>query len=441
MNTSKIMSVIALVGIVLTAGYADWGPIRQLTVSPDNSNMPMYGRAAVSMGDFIHVVYSDVIGGDRQVVYIRSTDRGVNWTSPALLDEMSFSYTFSIAADSGGNVHFINKRASGELWYRRSTDNGATWSNAQQITAYCDVPILLTNRQQNVYIFNIRPVSPPVLEMYRSTDGGANFTRSDVISQQGFQSICAAISGSSIHFAYAYGGMGTAQTYYLRSTDNGTTWETPTRISTSNQTVPVGIWANGNYLYLSFTIFGQTRNFRRSTDGGNTWLNEITLPVIINDIAFLPSGIAHALSLKNDDHILWFYSTNNGANWSDTVNISGPETGTRAKPQICIDRLGDLHALWTSRQTGNVEVFYRFNSLGIEETGADRSPLEYQILYPNPATNTVRVLIPGGVELYNAAGIPVARLQSGENAINRLEPGIYFAKSRQPTVKFIKLAH
>lgn len=437
-------SVVITIGLMLICGlnaYADWGAIRQLTVSPDNSNMPYTGRAVAVMGNNLHIVYSDVVGGDRKVLYLRSTDRGVSWSSPTVIDEMSYSYTFSIVADSSGNVHFINRRADGGLWYRRSTDAGATWATAQQVTAEVDVPILLTNGSQNVYILNVTPTTPPQLELYKSTDGGANWNRTDVVSQTGFQSICAATSGSAIHIAYAYGGMGNAQTYYLRSTDNGTTWDSPRQISTSSQTVPVGIWANGNYLFLSFTIFGQTRNFRRSTDGGDNWLNETTLRALINDIAFLPTGVAHALSLKEDNRVLWFYSTDHGASWSDTVKISGDAEGTRAKPQIAVDGMNDLHAFWTSRQTGNVEVFYRFNSLGIEETG-NEVPCQprAKIITPNPAYNVLRVFSTTPVALYDASGKLAAILTPGENNISNLMPGVYFVRQDETsTAKFIKL--
>lgn len=441
MKKLPIAISIGLMLICAVSTYADWGAIRQLTVSPDNSNMPYTGRAVAAMGNNLHIVYSDVVGGDRKVLYLRSTDQGTNWASPVVIDEMSYSYTFSIAADSTGNVHFINRRADGGLWYRRSTDNGATWSAPQQITAEVDIPLLLSNGPQNVYIFNVKPTSPPLLELYKSTNGGANWNRTDVVTQTGFQSICAATSGSAIHIAYAYGGMGNAQTYYLRSTDNGTTWSSPRQISTSSQTVPVGIWANGNYLYLSFTIFGQTRNFRRSTDGGANWLNETTLRALISDITFLPTGVAHALSLKDDNRVLWFYSTDNGASWSDTVKISGDAEGARAKPQIAVDGMNDLHAFWTSRQTGNVELFYRFNSLGIEENPNDiLCPPKTKLVTPNPAYNSLRVLSKTPVALYDASGKLAVILTPGENNISNLMPGVYFVRQDETnTAKFIKL--
>ena len=444
----------AMVALII-AGLAgsllayDWGwpaDPRQLTTTPDNSLLPTYGCGFANMTSRMHVVFADKQGTTRIVYYIRSSDHGVTWQSPVMIDERSGNYTFSIAADSMGNVHFVNRHFSDNgLYYRRSVDTGATWQAATQIATQTDNIVLLTNHSQNVYIVNVIPGEPSYAELYKSTSGGADWVGPISIgSARAYGGLRGCITESgTINLFYAWGiQSGDAKVYQVRSTDDGESWSPEVQVpGVPQNSSSEGAWSSGNTVFLATSTFGNPANFRRSTNGGVAWQSAQTLAFMAKSVVWTSDGTAHVVCIRNDTAVVWMKSTNGGASWTAPRSISGSESGTRSTPYIGTDDEFKLNAIWGSLESGNGEIFtaYGDTTLGIAEPGAGARVLPRLSVTPNPARGIVRLAGVSGAEVFDRDGRTVADLAEGANDVSRLEAGVYFVRSGNAVTRFVKL--
>lgn len=84
------------------------------------------------------MVWADKTPGNYEIFYNRSTDGGGNWSGLTRLTWNSDSSTHpSIAADSGTGVHVVwheEIQGTEEIFYKNSSDDGATWSGLKRLT-------------------------------------------------------------------------------------------------------------------------------------------------------------------------------------------------------------------------------------------------------------------------------------------------------------------
>ncbi|HDR00117.1 MAG TPA: exo-alpha-sialidase [candidate division WOR-3 bacterium] len=427
-----ILPAVVLV-LALAAGPAAayWQPIQQLTDATDNCNFPAIGRGLAVRDSFAHIVYANRMSEQWRLFYLRSTDRGESWDAPVMLDDALEGFTFSVAADGAGGVHFINRRPGGVLRYRRSTDNGASWLSPVTFSGGCETPLLLTDDDRHIYVIDIAGSLDAGLYLRRSTDGGENWGSPRLVaSQSGFSGLCAAATpGGRIHVAWGYGPSGESHVYHVRSTDRGESWAQVQRVSTTSRVMPWSIWTGaGDEVLLAFTRYQGPQNFRRSSDAGRNWSSETTLAVLLSAcVADTFEGI-HALGVKDETRVLYLRSASRGARWTGAVDITGPEPGTRSRPQLAIDERADLYAAWNSRQTGQVQVYLRrgVGMGGAAEPGQRRTHYPPR-LHPNPVRFSVHLDGAARARLYDRRGAEVARLGPGVNDLSRFPDGVYFA--------------
>ncbi|OYD17410.1 hypothetical protein CH330_00265 [candidate division WOR-3 bacterium JGI_Cruoil_03_51_56] len=447
----RSLVVISVIVFISGTAFAGWQTMKQLTATPNNSNLPDHGNGFSVHNEYVHIAYSDKDdGGNYKVFYLRSTDRGGTWSQRFELDERSQAYMFTIVADNSGNVHFINRHTDGALYYRRSTDNGANWLPVTHLADHTENPILLTNGAKNVYA--IDPIAPSVdaapLYITRSTNGGESWEAPMLITtQESYIGLCAAADDQNrLHIAFAYGPQGNSKVYYIRSTDNGSTWGGVSEVVSTAGSGSRGIWADRtDHVFLSFTIYTKPQNYCCSTDGGSSWEGLQSLPCVIRDIAVSSNNTPHAVAVQEDNRILYAPSVTRGLTWNDTARISTLDPGVRSKPLIEADEVPNLHAVWNGRQTGKVQLYYRkcTDPIGIEDNpmlsmlGRERKVK----LSPNPVDVTVNLHSSSPVALFDKSGAKVAVLRPGKNDVSLLRTGVYFAWSEytgQP-VKLVKL--
>jgi hypothetical protein len=92
-----------------------------------------YPRIAVS-GDYVHVIWRD--GGASLLKYCRSTDGGDTWQAVVTLNT---GVTFDVCiAASGSDVHVVWQGLSDVIKYLHSSNNGATFAAAVDLTSGSD---------------------------------------------------------------------------------------------------------------------------------------------------------------------------------------------------------------------------------------------------------------------------------------------------------------
>ncbi len=425
---------------------AEWRTIQQLTSTVDNSNLPTIGNGLAVNGAYVHIVYSAKVGTLWKLHYLRSTNRGASWATPVVLEDSVEAFTFSIAADSFGNVHLISRRPVGRLCYRKSQDNGGSWLPSREL-GIADMPVLQTDRQHHVYVIDPAASSQDAsLYIRRSTDNGTTWQSPVfVTSQGGFGGLCASATRSGrVHVAWSYGQSGDSHIYHVASADRGLTWGSVGRVTTTPRATSYGIWAGAaDEVLLSLTRYQATQNFTRSTNAGSTWSPEVTLPVLLADCAVDSLGGTHALGAKDYLHVMYLRTTDRGVTWSDTLDISGPGDFTRTRLLIEVGDRANLYAVWNSRETGTVQVFFRRGEgVGGVEEGASVPPERAALLLPNPAGRYVRLAGTAPAVIRDATGTVVAVLRPGANDISCLPDGVYFAGCIGPhrSARLIKLA-
>ena len=132
-----IKLVMVLIGslVFVATAPADWSAVRRITWTSGGSYYP---ALAIDASGYLHVVWHDDTPGNYQIYYKRSTDGGTTWSANQRLTWTSNdSITPDIAVDPPGRVHVVwhdYTPGNAEIYYKRSTDGGASWLPSQRLT-------------------------------------------------------------------------------------------------------------------------------------------------------------------------------------------------------------------------------------------------------------------------------------------------------------------
>ena len=323
------------------------------------------------------------------------------WGTDRQLSAASGDVWYNGIAANGNSVHMV--RGDGTVYYRRSLDEGATWSQETVIgsgTAFLDNPI--TVEGTNVYVIYVKVtrqvtdfVGPrPVGDVYfrRSQDNGATWDPEIQLSngQAAFR-IGITASQSKLHVAWMdYRSLNTWDIYYNRSTDGASTWNGEVKLVSGTNAVGAerpAIAAVGSNVHLTWMDARNNRNactieggfllkictdvyYKRSTDGGVSWGSDSRLS---NGTTYggrpgiSASGSAVAISYDNnfEGHgVQQFFtgSTNNGASWSQPIRLSLSPTATHSSIHISGP---SIHLGWNQETSAGGRIHYRrSNDLG-----------------------------------------------------------------------------
>src|SRR5437762_3709714 len=227
----------------------------------------------------------------------------------------------------------------GALFVRYSTDNGATWTNARQLTSGSpfirDVQITGDLATGNVYVAGINQGGGRLTTRSnltsRSTDGGNTWTNTYTgptfngpgRSSSGYFATMysnpaywrhmgwgepAALNGV-VHYVYASRNTSNGDAgnvFYIRSTDKGQTFSTPLKLNTDSTTRPQ--WQPNISVSSGGTLFAMWYDARESTscqkgntgvpcyrmwgrkslDNGATWLPDMTFSDVVSPLPGQP---------------------------------------------------------------------------------------------------------------------------------------------------------
>ncbi len=244
-------------------------------------------------------------------------------------------------ASVGSTLHFIY--GTGEIRYRRSTDEGTTWSSGTRVgagTLHLTDPIVADgNDVWVVYLDNIVNVSDWCcsrdmgnIALVRSRDGGVTWDAPIRLSTpSSAYRLSIAYAANRLHLVWMDYRSGAWDTYYRRSPDRGTTWDPEVRLAQS--TGPFGaerpqVAARGDSVHV--TIWDDRGN------NGSCKPGAYTFPKC--------PDVFHVRSL------------NGGQSWSSITNVANGGIGFAGRNDIAV--------------TGNSNVVINFNMDVVGETGS-----------------------------------------------------------------------
>ncbi|MCK9211500.1 MAG: exo-alpha-sialidase [Ignavibacteriaceae bacterium] len=200
---------------------------------------------------------------------------------------------------------------------------------------------------------------------------------------------CIAADGNVIHVVWYDGvtiGEGNWKIYYKRSTDKGLTWSENVNLS-NNVSIAYNpaIAVSGSYVHVVWydnrdAIVDADGNveeyYKRSSDGGITWGQEIRLT---NNIykSLHPSIFVSGLNV----HLVWndnrdgnyevYYknSLDGGDTWSGDLRLSNT-TGKSWAPTVAVSG-SVVHVAWYDSTAGNWEIYYKRSTDGGINWGTD----------------------------------------------------------------------
>ncbi|MCX7785306.1 MAG: T9SS type A sorting domain-containing protein [candidate division WOR-3 bacterium] len=264
----------------------DWEQDTRLT-----NNSASSGNASVAVaGSYVHCVWLDDRDGNSEVYYKRSTNGGGSWGPDTRLTNNSVATYCPSLAVSGSNVHMVcqERWEAHQIYYKRSTNNGTTWGPTTRISyiyAFADGPsIAVTGTNLHVAFWDARSGGFGRINYKRSTNNGANWTEDSAITHDriGAELPSIAVNASNIHLTWnSYRGTALRNIYYKRSTNGGVNWEDEYSLTNYSATsCAPSIAVSGLNVHI---VWQSNRDgdyeiyYRQSVDGGITWLPEIRL--------------------------------------------------------------------------------------------------------------------------------------------------------------------
>lgn len=273
----------------------------------------------------------------RVCAFTVSTDGGATWSANVSIPNSSGQFVGDPAAaiDGNGTIYavcqeYINVDAgTGNIRLMTSSDKGQTWSEIRTIQAAPDKPWVTGGVADGA-----------VFVSWLGRDAGIKRSLDQGVTWGATQSLGNIIHGTDIvtstsglvHVPYNLDSQRN-QLRYLRSTDNGETWEN-TRDLVADM---------GRFCFecspRQHPIVGAAADPTGET-------------VAITWTSTMPGG-------EGDDDVWLLYSKDGGTTWTDPLRVNDNANPSRQfQSWVAVDSCGRVHVAWTDLREGQNEVYY-----------------------------------------------------------------------------------
>jgi hypothetical protein len=381
----RILLIIAILGLFIFAqvAQAEWTPAKRLTWNAGDSEAPSIAKDS---DDTIHVVWSDDTPyaqlNNSVIYYKRSSDGGTIWSAAKRLTWTFADSAFpAIAIDADDTIHIVwSEYTAGfryEIYHKRSLDGGTTWGAAKRLTwnsGYSMLPALAIDSKNAIHIvwYDDTPGNNDIY--YRkSTDGGNTWSAARRLTWTSSNSLYPAIatdSSDTIHVVWSESTPANENSdiHYKRCTDGGVTWSAAQRLSwTTGFTLELSIAIDSKKaiqaVWYEYTTSGDREiYYKKGADGGTNWSSAKKIvwtsgysddPVTAVD----SSDTIHVVWVEYDE-LSYKKSLDGGSTWTAAQRLTWT-SGYSNRPAIAIDSTNAIHVVWQDNTPGNYEVYYK----------------------------------------------------------------------------------
>lgn len=316
MRRSLLLSGLSVGALLLlpAASRAQWQPDVRLTTDAFSSFTTVTNAWCVgASGSNVHVVWYDNRDGNQEVYYKRSTDRGMSWSADVRLTSNTAPSLNASIAVSGSTLHVVwedGRDGNYEIYYKRSTDGGISWGSDIRLTsdaaASFQASVSATGATVHVVWRETRDAGNYDLYHKRSTDGGASWGSDARLTSDPSVSYLPSVSasGTNVHLAWWDNRDGNDEIYYKRSADGGLVWGSDVRLtsdSAGSQYASVSV--SGPVVHVAWRDYRHGNSqiyYKRSTNGGVAWGTD-TRMTVTSAVSELPSVSASGSFV----HVVW----------------------------------------------------------------------------------------------------------------------------------------
>lgn len=291
-------------------GGFSWGPEIRLTNNSGTSSNP-----AVYINDsLIHLFWQDNTDGNYEIYYKSSTNAGISWSSDLRMTYFTGNSISCTVTGFDTNLHLAwidNRDGNNEIYYKRSTNSGLNWESDIRLTndtTSSGTPSISASGSNVHIIFRDRRIGLIQFFHKKSTDNGITWGEDNQITNLPNAFIGSfsksAVYGSFIHLLWNDNRSGINELYYARSTNSGLSWQQEKQLTnTSYSSFNPYLSVSGQIVHISCQRpmgSSAVTVYKRSTNNGELWSED----TVIAEDCFYPalnsssSGV-NAVYIKN----------------------------------------------------------------------------------------------------------------------------------------------
>jgi hypothetical protein len=372
----KQILIIGIVGLLLQIQLLSaqtWTADKRLTWASGFSFTP---DIAVDSSNNIHVVWDDSASGNSEILYKKSTNGGLTWSTKKLTWNSVGNSAPAIAIDSADHIHVVwggMKPGNFEIFHKKSTDGGTSWATKRLTwsSGFSWHPAIAVDSSDNVHLVWFDDSSGNDEIYYKkSTNGGASWITKRLLwnSDSSWYPAMTIDPNDNIHVVWEDSTPGNWEILYKKSTNGGVSWTSRRLTWNSNYSSKAAIAADSvNHIYVVW-VDGTPMNpeifYKKSTDGGSSWttkrLTWSSGSSRYPDIAIDSNNWIHVVwddRTPGNPEIYYKRSTNGGAGWT-TQRLTW-KSGESFYAAIALDFSDNIHVVWNDENPGNFEIYYK----------------------------------------------------------------------------------
>ncbi len=329
--------------------FSQWQPEVRISNNSQQSWMNQSNAKCIAAaGNLVHILWQDNRDGNWELYYKRSPDNGLSWSDEMrLTNNSSVSELPAICAE--GNFVYItwcdSRDGNKEIYFKKSVNGGLNWLNDTRLTFNTSVSTnpaitLVENRLNLVWQDNTE--GNYEIYSYYSTNGGLNWSSfirlTNNASSSEMPNICS--YESKVYCVWQDNRDGNFEIYSKRSTNGGVNWTNEQRVTnnTFTQERP-SVAAYGANVFLVWQDIRDGNNevyYNNSINSGIYWETERRLT---NDIYFSASP---SLTVSGSTlHLVW-HDDRNGLIQAEIYYKRSPDNGVSWSGDTRITNAGSV---------------------------------------------------------------------------------------------------